>query len=103
MTTTSQQLQHVVLLRFPEPLSEAEDAHLRTTLNGFPDKIDSLIECRVGSDLTGERSQGWHYLLFTTFADQEGLQRYNDHPVHQEFVAFLNDHRCERIAFDYFF
>lgn len=103
MTTQNQQLQHVVLFRFPEPLSAADDAHLRAEVSGFPDKIESLIECRVGSDLTGERSQGWHYLLFTTFADLEGLRLYNEHPVHQAFVAFLNEHKCERIAFDYHF
>lgn len=103
MTSDAQQLQHVVLLRFPEPLDEADDRYLRSELASFPDRIDTLIECRVGSDLTGERSQGWHYLLFTTFADLDGLQRYNEHPVHQEFVAFLNANKCERIAFDYFF
>jgi hypothetical protein len=103
MTTDAQLLQHVVLLRFPEPLNEADDAWLRATLAGLPEKIDTLNDCRVGSDLTGERSQGWQYLLYTTFADQEGLHAYNVHPAHQEFVAFLNERGCERLAFDYFF
>ena len=60
-------------------------------VNSWPEKIGTMTECRVGSDLTGARSQGWHYLLHTVFADQEALQAYIDHPVHQEFVSFLNE------------
>ena len=102
MSITPSGIQHVVLMRFPAPLSAGEDEQLRAMVNSWPDKIGTMTECRVGSDLTGARSQGWHYLLHTVFADQETLQAYFDHPVHQEFVSFLNERTCERLAFDYF-
>jgi len=102
MSSTSQDLQHVVLMRFPAPLDAADDARLREMVNSWPDKIGTMTECRVGSDLTGARSQGWHYLLHTVFPDETTLQAYIDHPVHQELVTFLNERQCERLAFDYF-
>lgn len=101
MTADAQEIQHVVLMRFPEPLDAEHDAWLRSQVAAWPDAIGGFLECRVGSDLTGARSQGWHYLLHTTFADAAALQAYLDHPVHQEFVAFLNERGCERLAFDY--
>jgi hypothetical protein len=103
MTSTPRGIQHVVLMRFPAPLDDAEDAQLRAMVASWPDKIGTMTECRVGSDLTGQRSRGWHYLLHTVFPDETRLQAYIDHPVHQELVAFLNERRCDRLAFDYFF
>ena len=102
MSVTSNGIQHVVLMRFPTPLDAAEDVQLKAMINSWPDKIATMSECRVGSDLTGERSQGWHYLLHTVFPDQETFQAYIAHPVHQELVTFLNERQCERLAFDYF-
>lgn len=101
MTTDSRSIQHVVLMRFPQPLDETDDAWLRSQVAEWPSRIGGFLECRVGSDLTGVRSQGWHYLLHTTFADAIALKAYIDHPVHQEFVAFLVERECDRLAFDY--
>jgi hypothetical protein len=100
---SSTQFQHVVLMRFPEPLDEASEAWMTSVIEGWSQTIGTLVECRVGADLTGERSQGWHYLLYTVFADREAFEGYVVHPAHQELVTFLNDRSCERLAFDYYF
>ena len=103
MTNPATQLQHVVLLNFPEPLSDADDAYLRSAVEGWSQTIGIATEARIGADLTGARSRGYDYLLFTVFPDLEALQAYTVHPVHQEFVAFLEAHDCERLGFDYYF
>jgi hypothetical protein len=56
---------------------------------------------RLGSDLTGARTRGHQYLLYTEFDSVELLNRYKQHPVHQEFLAWVLDHGCTPLAFDY--
>ncbi|MBA2559450.1 MAG: Dabb family protein [Propionibacteriales bacterium] len=100
--TTQTRLQHVVLFSFPEPLSEADDAEFRAMIASWPDKIGTMSECRVGSDLTGARTRGYQYLLYTVFPDTEVLADYVAHPVHQEMIAFLDARECTRLGFDYY-
>ncbi|MBA2699282.1 MAG: Dabb family protein [Nocardioidaceae bacterium] len=94
-------LQHVVLLKFPQALTAAEDAEMRAMVATWPDAIGSMDELRFGGELSGERSRGYQYLLFTVFADADALASYVAHPVHREFVAWLDARACERLAFDY--
>jgi len=104
MSPTDQtQFQHVVLMRFPTALGDSDEEWMRSVIDGWSDTIATLLECRFGADLTGERSQGWHYLLHTVFADKDAFEAYVVHPAHQELVAFLNERQCERLAFDYYF
>jgi hypothetical protein len=100
--TTKTRLQHVVLFRFPEPLDEADDRQFRDMVASWPDRIGTMSECRVGPDLTGKRNRGYQYLLSMVFPDTDVLAAYVAHPVHQEMVAFLDAHHCERLAFDYY-
>ena len=95
-------LQHIVLMKFPRPLSAEEDATLRTMVASWPEEIGTMTELRFGGDLTGERARGYQYLLVTVFPDADTLAAYVAHPVHQELVTFLNEHDCERLAFDYY-
>jgi hypothetical protein len=95
-------LQHIVLMKFPSALSADEDATLRSMVASWPEKIGTMTELRLGGDLTGERARGYQYLLVTVFPDAETLAEYVAHPVHQELVTFLDDHECERLAFDYY-
>jgi Stress responsive A/B Barrel Domain len=95
-------LQHVVLMSFPEALSPGEDEQLRAMVASWPQKIATMSECRVGSDLTGARTRGYQYLLHTVFPDADALAAYIEHPAHQELVAFLDDRDCTRLAFDYY-
>jgi hypothetical protein len=94
-------LQHVVLLSFPEPLTQPDESQLRGIVASWPEKIGTMSECRLGRDLTGERSRGYSYLLHTVFPDQEVLAAYTAHPAHQELLAFLDARDCTRLAFDF--
>lgn len=94
-------LQHVVLFKFPQPLDADSEAEMRGAVAGFPESIGELTKLRLGTDLTGARTDGYQYLLMTEFADEAALQRYREHPVHQEFLGWLGDHGATLLAFDY--
>ena len=99
--SASPQLQHVVLLKFPEALSVADEAALRAMVATWPLEIGTMTELRFGADLTGERSRGYQYLLLTVFPDEQTLQDYTVHPTHLRFVEELDRRGCERLAVDY--
>jgi len=99
--STTPRRQHVVLMRFPADLAASEDAELRRIVLSLPGEIEGVLACRFGSDLTGSRTQGYHYLLFTEFRDKEALAAYVVHPAHQVLVRWLDAHACQRLAFDY--
>jgi hypothetical protein len=93
--------QHVVLLSFPEPLSTADEARLRSMIGAWPDTIGTMTECRLGRDTTGARTRGYSHLLHTVFPDAATLAAYIEHPAHVEVVEFLDAKRCTRLAFDF--
>ena len=95
-------LQHVVLMKFPNDLSPADEQWARDQIASWPARIGGFRQLRFGSDLTGERNRGNQYLLFEEFDDQEALQRYLIHPVHKEFQAWVAARNVEVTAFDYF-
>lgn len=75
---------------------------MRGMVARWPADIGSMTELRFGGDITGLRTNGYQYLLLTVFPDAVVLAAYVDHPVHQEFVGWLDARQCERIAFDYY-
>jgi hypothetical protein len=94
-------LQHIVLFSFPRPLSADEEAEMRAMVASWPDKIGLMSKCRFGTDLTGARTRGYSQLLYTEFPDAETLRRYQDHPVHQQFLHWVMERDCTPLAFDY--
>jgi hypothetical protein len=95
-------LQHVVLFSFPDDLSDGDAADMRSQVAAWPDKIGGMTALRFGSDLTGERTRGYSRLLYMEFEDVDALKRYQQHPVHQAFHAWIVERRCTPLAFDYF-
>jgi hypothetical protein len=95
-------LQHVVLMKYRAALSADEDAELRGIVWSLPGQIEELRACHFGPDLTGARTQGYHYLLYTELRDIDALAAYVAHPAHQVLVHWLDSHGCQRLAFDYY-
>jgi hypothetical protein len=95
-------LQHIVLFSFPRELSEEEAAQMRAMVASWPGEIGLMTKCRFGTDLTGARTRGYGYLLYTEFPDQAALDEYRAHPVHQRFFGWLVEHDCTPLAFDYY-
>jgi hypothetical protein len=94
-------LQHIVLFSFPRELSEGEAAQMRAMVASWPEQIGLMGKCRFGTDLTGARTRGYGYLLYTEFPDAAALSSYRAHPVHVEFMDWLAEHECTPLAFDY--
>jgi stress responsive alpha/beta barrel protein len=94
-------LQHIVLFSFPHPLSEGEEAEMAAMIASWPAEIGLMTRCRFGTDLTGARTRGYQYLLYTEFPDTGALDRYRAHPVHQRFNDWIVAHGCTPLAFDY--
>jgi hypothetical protein len=92
---------HVVLFRFAEALSSEDDAALTEMVAAFPKVMRGMKTCRFGTDLTGARTFGFHYLLDSEFEDLSALEAYRVHPLHVEFVEWIGARGCEVLAFDY--
>jgi len=95
-------VQHIVLFSFPRELSAAEAADMRAMVASWPKEIGLMTKCRFGTDLTGARTRGYPYLLYTEFPSVEVLKEYQAHPVHQQFLAWIVERDCTPLAFDYY-
>ncbi|CAN5366393.1 hypothetical protein BH10ACT8_BH10ACT8_14680 [soil metagenome] len=94
-------LQHVVLFAFPEDLNDTDAAEMRRQITSWPELIGGFRSLRFGSDLTGARTRGHQYLLYMEFDSAVELVAYQQHPVHQVFLAWIIEHNCTPLAFDY--
>ena len=94
-------LQHIVLFSFPRELSAEEAAQMRAMVASWPAEIGLMTKCRFGTDLTGARTRGYDYLLYTEFPDVDTMNAYRAHPVHLQFLDWLNERDCTPLAFDY--
>jgi len=94
-------LQHIVLFSFPRELTREEAADMRAMVASWPGEIGLMTRCRFGTDLTGARTRGYTYLLYTEFPDVAALDEYRAHPVHQRFFDWLVERDCTPLAFDF--
>jgi hypothetical protein len=94
-------LQHIVLFSFPRELTEDEAAQMRGMVASWPGEIGLMTKCRFGTDLTGARTRGYGYLLYTEFPDVAAMEEYRAHPVHQRFLGWLIERHCTPLAFDF--
>ena len=69
-------VQHIVLFSFPRELSAEEAADMRAMVASWPKEIGLMTRCRFGTDLTGARTRGYPYLLYTEFPSVEVLKEY---------------------------
>lgn len=94
-------LQHIVLFSYPEDLSPDDDAEMRGQIESWPGTIPGIRALRFGTDISGARTRGYQYLLYMEFENEDTLRAYQNHPVHQKFLAWLIEHECTPLAFDY--
>ena len=92
--------QHVVLFKFAEALSEAEEKEMFEKVREWPETIEGFTGLRFGKDVSG-RSGGFDYLLLTEFESEEAHQAYYSQPAHVAFSEWVFSHECEVIRVDY--
>jgi hypothetical protein len=93
-------IQHIVLLRFPTQLSDADERELLEQVRAWPSEIGGFNDLRLGRNLDGDRP-GYQYSLLVEFPDQEAADRYLPHPVHRSFAAWLGERGCEAVVADF--
>lgn len=94
-------VQHIVLFSFPRDLTAEEAAEMRAMVASWPSEIGLMTKCRFGTDLTGARTRGYNYLLYTEFPDFATMNEYRAHPVHMRFLDWIVERECTALAFDY--
>ena len=78
-------LTHVVLFYLADPADAEEVVRRLLAMEG---RIPALLGVEAGVDqLPADRSA--HVALITRHADAGGLAAYNEHPVHQELLAWV--------------
>jgi hypothetical protein len=95
-------LQHVVLFSFPGELGAEDWADMQRQVRAWPSEIGGIDVIRLGPSINTERTRGYQILLFMEVADEAALVRYQQHPVHQQFLKWVIDHECTPLAFDYY-
>jgi hypothetical protein len=76
---------HVVSFTFTDP----EDRHeAQARLEALPPYIEAIRSLTTGLDAVGDPGAA-HLVLITTHDDLVGLRAYQDHPVHQDFAAWV--------------
>jgi hypothetical protein len=94
-------LNHIVAMRFKSGVKDADIDDFEKSLDDLPNKIVEIQMYEFGRDvLHTERS--FDFALVALFANQEALQRYQQHPEHQKVVQKIKL-LCERvITVDFF-
>jgi len=94
-------LQHVVLFSFPIELGPTDEADMRRQITTWATAIGGMSVIRFGRPIWTDRTRGYQYLLYMEFPDAMTLRTYQQHPVHQRFLAWINQRNCTPLAFDY--
>lgn len=94
-------LLHTVLISFEPPLGPEDAEEMRAQVRTWPEEIGGFEELAIGAPLLTERTRGYHQLLHIVVADEAALERYQLHPVHQSFAAWVRERGGTVLAFDY--
>lgn len=88
---------HVVLLG----LTDAADCpEALDRLRALPAQIPELLTLRCGQALAESTGGGPTLTLITEHNDQAGLDAYQNHPIHQEFLAWIRPRLTTRSVVD---
>ncbi|WP_179229176.1 Dabb family protein [Parenemella sanctibonifatiensis] len=93
-------IQHIVLIDLAGDVTAEDSTYLTEAVGSWGERIGLATEARIGADTSG-RAGEWDFLLYTVFPTQADLEAYAIHPVHLEFVAWLDQRGSKRMAFDY--
>jgi len=82
-------------------LHDKKDAlTVKNTLEALKGKVPSIIDIEVGIDFSKSDASA-DIVLYSTFADTEGLQAYQAHPDHQAVLPMMKKVTSSRKVVDY--
>lgn len=85
-------IRHAVLMTFLDP-ADATEAMAR--LEALPPQIEQILTLEVGLDVVRSPASA-DLLLLTTHDSVEALRAYQEHPVHEEFGAWVRPRLAAR-------
>ncbi len=99
-------LKHIVMWKlkdFALGKSKVENLQLmKEMLEALTPEIVELQKLEVGINQNNSK-EAYDLVLYTEFADQAALERYQSHPKHLVVSDFVGQVRAERVVVDYFF
>jgi hypothetical protein len=90
-------LTHVVSFTLTDPSDAAETA---ARIEALGPQIVALGSICAGVDILGDPGAA-HVVLISTHDDVEGLRAYQEHPVHQEFGAWVAPRIAAKTVVDF--
>ena len=98
-------LKHIVMWKFKEEAegrTRLENAQwMKDHLEALVGKLPELLSAEVGINCK-ESEAAYDAVLTATFPSFEAMERYKNHPLHQEVSQDCKKVRLSRIACDYF-
>jgi hypothetical protein len=79
---------HTFIFRWKPRVTDDQKQRTVQAIKALHGRIPGLIETLVGHNIS-PRSQGYELGGVMKFADRATFEAYNDHPVHQELLAWL--------------
>ena len=83
-------IEHIVLMRFSKNTTKSQKNELNLKTLALKKGIPGVMDIQMGHNFS-ERSQGYDMGLTVRFTDQAALDNYGPHPLHQEFVAYMDE------------
>ncbi len=97
-------IKHIVMWRLKDSAAGAsreENAKkLKQSLEDLKDKIRDIKALEVGINFNASPA-AFDVVLYSEFADREGLDSYQNHPEHLKIVDFVGEIRTDRAVVDY--
>lgn len=90
-------LNHVVAFTLTDP---ADAAETQARIVALGPQIGAIRSITAGVDLLGDPGAA-HVVLISTHDDAPGLRAYQEHPVHQEFGAWIRDRIAAKTVVDF--
>jgi len=90
-------LTHVVSFTLIDPADAAES---KSRIEALGPQIEAIRSIAAGVDMLGDPGAA-HVVLISTHDDVDGLRAYQDHPVHQEFGAWIRERMSAKTVVDF--
>jgi len=89
-------LNHIVLLKFKDHVTEEMIQALEGLLEDLPNKIFEIHSYEFGRDIL-HSNRSYDFGLVSLFANTEAMKRYQDHPDHQIVLKKIGS-MCESVC-----
>ena len=80
-------LQHYVLIRYEKNVSDEHIEEFCRRMLALRTSIPGIGHLKIGRDILHD-ARSWHLILIMRFASVDALRNYQQHPEHQELMAF---------------